>query len=67
MLTRIPPDSPRGPDWNDVQGRAVFAQMLIKDTTGKLDDMLRGVGYGVDPKLKFSEEILGVADELEEW
>lgn len=40
--------------------------MLIKDTTGKLDDMLRGVGYGVDPNLKFSEEILGVADELVE-
>lgn len=43
--------------WEDVIGRLQFAAMLIKDTTGKLDNMLAAqYGKNFDPAV-FGEEI----------
>lgn len=57
MLMNVSPARPSGELWSDVQSRAMMAQMLIKDTTGKLDAMNASVGYNHDAGVTFGGEV----------
>ena len=54
----------RSPAWKDIQSRAGMGQMLIEDTTGKLDAMNAGAGYRDDGGVEFGSQILEAAKEL---
>lgn len=64
MLFNVDPARPIGTVWEDCTMRAMMAQMLIKDKTGKLDAMNRSSGYNTDAGIEFGTELLNVAEAL---
>jgi len=66
MLSAVDPQTPRSPMWTEVLGRAALAKSLIMDTTGKLENMNRGVGYHDDADVEFTPEIKEEAGKLDQ-
>ena len=68
MMAAVDPANPaRGPRkemWNDVHSRNAMAEMLILDTTGKLEMMNRMGGYSDDAGVDFTDEIKAAAQKL---
>jgi len=67
IAAQVSPQHPfKSPTWFDVVGRAVQARELMLDTSGKLEDGNRGLGYNDDEGVEFTDEIRAVAKELGE-
>jgi len=54
----------RSDAWKDILGRCGMAQMLIKDTSGRLDAMNASAGYSSVGGVEFTDEIKAAADAL---
>jgi len=48
----------------EIVSRNRLAMVLMKDTTGKLQQMNMAVGYDYDTGIEFGPEVLEAADEL---
>lgn len=64
MLQSVDPAKPRGTAWTDVQGRSMMAQVLMTDSTGKLEAMNRQMGYKDDAGVEFGEQVLAAVAAL---
>jgi len=60
----LPMRARRSEMWTDVSSRNTMAQMLILDTTGKLEAMNRMGGYSDDTGIEFTDEIKAAAEDL---
>ncbi|PVH93873.1 hypothetical protein DM02DRAFT_618988 [Periconia macrospinosa] len=60
----INPANPSGKEWVDIMLRGTMAHSLIVDTTGRLEQQNRAVGYHDDEGVEFSDEIKRLAPTL---
>jgi len=68
MISAVDPTLPmrarRSEMWTDVSSRKAMAQMLILDTSGKLEAMNSMGGYSDDAGIEFTDEIKAAAEDL---
>ena len=69
MLDRVDPKLPNtaasNAQWNDVEGRAIMAGMLIKDQSGQLERIMGSSG-DVEGGIEFGADIERAIDEATE-